>query len=141
MTAAAVAPAALTPAALTPAAVAHAGVAPAARRGAAVRHPRGGRVAPPRVTFPAMPAIQVHDVPPELHEALRHRAAMARVSLNAYVLDLLEQDVSRAGTRRWLDLLARREPVTGVDVNTTLDRARSTQRASRTGRAADGLRR
>jgi plasmid stability protein len=85
--------------------------------------------------------IRVRDVPPEVHEALRHAAALARVSLNDYVLDLLRREVSRAGTRQWLDLLARREPVAGVDVNALLDRARSTQRASLTGRAADGLRR
>lgn len=80
-------------------------------------------------------------MPVELHEALRHRAAAARVSLSDYVLDLLEQAAAGPSTQQWLDSLADREPVPGVDVNAALDRARHHARVGVSGTGVGGLRR
>ena len=72
-----------------------------------------------------MPAIQVRDVPPDLHDRLRQRAAEERVTLSTYVLRLLERDAAKPSTREWLELLADREPVREVDVAGALEGSRS----------------
>ena len=72
-----------------------------------------------------VPAIQVRDVPPDLHRRLRQRAAADRVTLSAYVLRLLERDAAKPSTREWFDRLAEREPVGDVDVTGALQGARS----------------
>ena len=73
----------------------------------------------------AVPAIQVRDVPPDLHRRLRQRAAADRVTLSAYVLRLLERDAAKPSTREWFDRLAEREPVGEVDVIGALQGSRS----------------
>jgi hypothetical protein len=72
-----------------------------------------------------VPAIQVRDVPPDLHRRLRQRAAAERVTLSTYVLRLLERDASRPSTREWLATLAERESVREVDVTGALDGSRA----------------
>jgi len=72
-----------------------------------------------------VPAIQVRDVPPDLHDRLRQRAAEERVTLSTYVLRLLERDAAKPSTREWLELLADREPVREVDVAGALEGSRS----------------
>jgi hypothetical protein len=67
-----------------------------------------------------VPAIQVRDVPPELHDRLRKRAAEHRVTLSTYVLQLLEREVGRPSTREWFDSLSDREPVRVADVRSAL---------------------
>jgi antitoxin FitA len=71
-----------------------------------------------------MSAIQVRDVPPDLHRRLRERAAADRLSLSDYVLKLLERDAGTLSTREWLASLADREPVAEVDVAGALDGSR-----------------
>jgi hypothetical protein len=83
-----------------------------------------------------MSAIQVRDVPPDLHRRLRERAAADRLSLSDYILKLLERDAGRLSTREWLASLADREPVQDVDVAGALDGSRS----DRDSRAARVLR-
>ena len=83
-----------------------------------------------------MSAIQVRDVPPDLHRRLRERAAADRLSLSDYVLKLLERDAATLSTREWLASLADREPVRDVDVAGALDGSRS----DRDSRAARVLR-
>jgi antitoxin FitA len=61
-------------------------------------------------------AIQIRDVPPDLHRRLRERAAANRVTLSTYVLRVLERDAGKPSTREWLNTLASREPVREVDV-------------------------
>jgi hypothetical protein len=73
---------------------------------------------------PPVPAIQVRDVPPDLHDRLRQRAAAERVTLSTYVLRLLEREVGRPSTREWLARLAERAPVPDPDVTTAVDEAR-----------------
>jgi antitoxin FitA len=63
-----------------------------------------------------VPAIQVRDVPPDLHRRLRQRAAAERVTLSTYVLRVLERDAARPSTREWLASLADRQPVREADV-------------------------
>jgi hypothetical protein len=58
-----------------------------------------------------MGAIQVKDVPEELHEALRRRAIQEGMSLADYVLDLIRRDLALPSRREWLERLATREPV------------------------------
>jgi len=70
-------------------------------------------------------AIQVRDVPPDLHRRLRERAAADRVTLSTYVLRVLERDAGRPSTREWLASLAEREPVREADVAGALEGSRS----------------
>ncbi len=72
-----------------------------------------------------VPAIQVRDVPPDLHRRLRERAAEERVTLSTYVLRLLERDVGRPSTREWLASLSTREPVQEADVTGAVGRSRA----------------
>ncbi len=72
-----------------------------------------------------VPAIQVRDVPPDLHRRLRERAAEERVTLSTYVLRLLERDVGRPSTREWLASLSSREPVREADVIGAVEGARA----------------
>ena len=58
-----------------------------------------------------MGAIQVKDVPEELHEALRRRAIAEGMSLADYVLDLIRRDLGLPSRREWFERLATREPV------------------------------
>jgi antitoxin FitA len=58
-----------------------------------------------------MGAIQVKDVPEELHEALRRRAIQEGMTLADYVLDLIRRDLGLPSRREWLERLATREPV------------------------------
>jgi plasmid stability protein len=58
-----------------------------------------------------MGAIQVKDVPEELHEALRRRALEHGMTMADYVLDLLRRDLGLPSRREWFERLATREPV------------------------------
>jgi antitoxin FitA len=58
-----------------------------------------------------MGAIQVKDVPEELHEALRRRAIQEGMTLADYVLDLIRRDLGLPSRREWLERLAASEPV------------------------------
>ena len=62
----------------------------------------------------AMGAIQVKNVPPELHSQLRARARIEGRSLSDYVLDLLRRDLALPTMREWLGQLEQDDPVTGV---------------------------
>lgn len=62
----------------------------------------------------AVSAIQVKNVPSELHERLRARARLEGRNLSDYVLDVLQRDLALPTMREWLDQVNRREPVTGV---------------------------
>jgi antitoxin FitA len=68
-----------------------------------------------------MSAIQVKDVPGDLHERLRERARAEGRSLSDYVLYVLERDLARPTTREWLEELKRSDPVTDVSREDILD--------------------
>jgi hypothetical protein len=58
-----------------------------------------------------MAAIQVKDVPRDLHEALRRRAIEEGMTMADYVLDLIRRDLGLPSRREWFERLASREPV------------------------------
>lgn len=58
-----------------------------------------------------MPALQVRDVPSDIHKRLRERARDERMSLSEYVLDLLERDLALPTRSEWAERLAGRDPV------------------------------
>jgi plasmid stability protein len=60
-----------------------------------------------------MSAIQIKNVPPELHERLRERAHQEGRSLSEYALRVLGRDLSMPTTREWLDRL-RQDPPTDI---------------------------
>jgi plasmid stability protein len=75
-----------------------------------------------------MSAIQVKNVPEELHERLRARARAEGRSMSDYVLYLLERDLALPTMREWLERLKEDEPVTGVsseDILTALHEGRA----------------
>jgi uncharacterized protein YfaS (alpha-2-macroglobulin family) len=61
-----------------------------------------------------MSAIQVKNVPDDLHERLRARARAEGRSMSDYVLYVLERDLALPTTREWLEELKRSDPVTNV---------------------------
>lgn len=61
-----------------------------------------------------MSAIQIKNVPPELHERLRVRARREGRNLSEYVLSVLDRDLAVPTKREWFESLRRDEPVTGV---------------------------
>ena len=61
-----------------------------------------------------MATIQVKNVPPEVHTALKHRAVDAHQSLQEYVLSLLITAARRPTMKDVLDRAAARE---GVDIS------------------------
>jgi plasmid stability protein len=58
----------------------------------------------------AVSAIQVKNVPDELHEALRQRASAEGVPVGEIVLRALRTELRRATFREWSDTVARRVP-------------------------------
>lgn len=61
-----------------------------------------------------MGAIQVKNVPEELHAALRARAAAEGVDLQDYILGVLRRDLAVPSQRDWLDDLRRQPVVRGL---------------------------
>jgi plasmid stability protein len=55
--------------------------------------------------------IQVKNVPPDLHEAVRRRAAEEGKTVSEYVRCLLEQELALPSRQAWLSSLADREAV------------------------------
>jgi antitoxin FitA len=78
-----------------------------------------------------MGAIQVKDVPEELHEALRRRAVQEGMTLADYVLDLIRRDLGLPSRREWFERLATREPVeiSREEILEALDDARAEREA------------
>ncbi len=62
----------------------------------------------------AMSAIQVKNVPEQLHHRLRERARSEGRSLSEYVLEMLERDLAVPSTREWLNRL-RENPGTDIE--------------------------
>jgi antitoxin FitA len=58
-----------------------------------------------------MPAIQIRNVPDQLHRELKARAAQEGVSLSDYVLAELRAMAGRPSMSAWLDEVSKLEPV------------------------------
>ena len=71
-----------------------------------------------------MSAIQIKDVPPELHEALRRRAADEGMTVRDYVLQVLRRDMAFPSRREWLARIREMTPHPDVDVVGALEAAR-----------------
>jgi hypothetical protein len=70
-------------------------------------------------------AIQVKNVPLELHEAIRRRAAQHGMTIGGYLLMLAQRDLERPSRAEWFEQIARREPIRGLDVVAALHAARA----------------
>ncbi len=62
-----------------------------------------------------MGAIQIKNVPEELHAAIRSRAAEEGRTVSEYVLDLIKRDLRTPTMRQWLARVQSREPVEPVE--------------------------
>lgn len=60
-----------------------------------------------------MPTLQVRDVPPEVHRALKARAAASGRSLSEYTLEVLKRETARPTVEEMVEHLSRRR---GVDL-------------------------
>lgn len=63
-------------------------------------------------------AIQVKNVPEELHDAIRRRAAKQGLTVSQFVLETLRREMAFPTMDEWLDEVATHEPVDlqGLDV-------------------------
>ena len=71
-----------------------------------------------------MSFIQIKNVSPDIHDAVRRRAKEEAMSVSDYVLDLIQCDLALPSRRVWLTRLATREPA-DVSVVSALDDARA----------------
>lgn len=69
--------------------------------------------------------LQIRNVPEEARRALKARAAARGESLNAYLLDLLNQEVARPTVAEVLDRAARRSERATASAADALDEARA----------------
>lgn len=58
-----------------------------------------------------MKHLQIKNVPPNVHEALRERARNEGVTMSDYVLSLITRDLERPTMREWLERVRSRAPV------------------------------
>lgn len=75
-----------------------------------------------------MSAIQVKNVPVELHEHLRARAHLEGRNLSDYVLDVLRRDLTVPTNREWLERLEQDEAMTTIssqDISDAIHEARA----------------
>lgn len=61
-----------------------------------------------------MSAIQIKQVPDELHQRLRKRAREEGRSLSQYALNVLERDLALPSMRDWLRRISQDDPVEGI---------------------------
>jgi post-segregation antitoxin (ccd killing protein) len=53
--------------------------------------------------FPDMPAIQVKNVPQELHDQLREIAELQKCTIGDVILEAIKQEIRRQKHTQWLD--------------------------------------
>ena len=69
--------------------------------------------------------LQIRNVPDQTRRALKARAATRGESLNAYLLDVIEREVSRPTVKDVLDRAARRAGTVNASALDALETARS----------------
>lgn len=69
--------------------------------------------------------MQVKNVPEELHEAVRQRAADEGMTVSEYILSLIQRDLATPSQRQWLAQLEMRDPVTRAETVETLANVRA----------------
>lgn len=72
-----------------------------------------------------MGTIRIRNVPDDLHETMRRRAADEGMTVSDYLLALIRRDLALPSQREWLTTLSTREPVEGTDVVESLDAVRA----------------
>jgi plasmid stability protein len=76
-----------------------------------------------------MKHLQIKNIPPDLHEAVRRRAAQEGRTMSEYVIDVLRRDLAHPSQREWLARLSEREPVeTGEDSAALVNAAREARK-------------
>jgi plasmid stability protein len=60
-----------------------------------------------------MGAIQIKNVPEDLHDAIRSRAAAKGKTVSDYMLDLAKRDLAKPTVQEWVARVRSREPVGG----------------------------
>ena len=76
----------------------------------------------------AMSSLQVKNVEPGLHDALRERALHDGKTMSEYVLDLIRRDLRKPSRQEWIERVRRLEP---VEVNYDVVAAIEADRESR----------
>ena len=76
-----------------------------------------------------MGAIQVRDVPDDLHDALRRRAEQEGMTIREYLLRVIERDLALPTQREWLGRVAELGPVEGLDVGAAIHEDRAEREA------------
>ena len=84
-----------------------------------------------------MGAIQVKNVPDDLHDRLRGRAHAEGMTIGQYVMRVIERDLSLPSRREWFASLRELEPVEGVDAAQAVREGRA-EREERLDRALRG---
>jgi plasmid stability protein len=79
--------------------------------------------------------LQIRDVPEETRRALKARAAARGQSLNAYLLELVEEDVARPTVAEVLERAASRAERATVSASQIIDVARAERDERVSGRA------
>jgi plasmid stability protein len=64
-----------------------------------------------------MRALQIRNVPDDVHEVLQRRAAAAGQSMQEYLLALLTEHTSRLTMAEWMELASRQQGGTGVTMD------------------------
>ena len=76
-----------------------------------------------------MGQLQIKNMPDDLHEAVRCRAAAEGMTMSDYLINLIRRDVALPSMRDWLEMVSRHEPVGDVDVVAALDEERKAREA------------
>lgn len=54
--------------------------------------------------------VQIKNVPEDVHDELRRRAGLSKMTVRDYLLELIERDQANLTTREWLDALRKDAP-------------------------------
>jgi antitoxin FitA len=85
-------------------------------------------------------AIQIKNVPSDLHQRLRERARREGRNLSEYALVVLERDLAMPSMSEWLERLQQDEPVRGItseDIVSLVDEGRTERHEQILGALAD----
>lgn len=77
-----------------------------------------------------MGAIQVKNVPEDVHAAIRDRAADEGMSVGEYVLGVVRRDLALPTQRAWFADLASRDAAEGIDAARALSESRAEREES-----------
>lgn len=84
-----------------------------------------------------MGAIQVKNVPDDLHDRLRDRAEAEGLTIGQYVVRVIEHDLALPSRREWFERLRELEPVEGIDAAAAVREGRA-EREEQLDRAVRG---